>query len=50
MLYNQDNVVFIYEPDLNPLMAGFLPRLEDWKCSSSGDFCGMKELIELDFT
>ena len=35
---------------LNPVMAGFVSRPEDWKYSSAKDFCGIKGLIELDFT
>ena len=35
---------------LNPVMAGFVSRPEDWKYSSAKDFCGVKGLIELDFT
>ena len=35
---------------LNPVMAGFVSRSEDWKYSSAKDFCGIKGLIELDFT
>ncbi|MEO6681801.1 MAG: transposase [Ginsengibacter sp.] len=35
---------------LNPVMAGFVSKPEDWKYSSAKDFCGIKGLIELDFT
>ncbi len=35
---------------LNPIMSGFVSRPEDWKYSSARDFCGIKGLIELDFT
>ncbi|MEO6673760.1 MAG: hypothetical protein ABIN93_10055 [Ginsengibacter sp.] len=31
----------------NPVQADFITKPEDWKYSSAGDFCGMKELIEL---
>ena len=35
---------------LNPVMAGFVIKPEDWKYSSARDFSGMKGLIELDFS
>ena len=35
---------------LNPVMAGFVTRSVDWKYSSAQDFCGVKGLIELDYT
>ena len=35
---------------LNPVMSGFVSKPEDWKYSSAKDFCGIKGLIELDFT
>ncbi len=35
---------------LNPVVAGFVSKPEDWKYSSAKDFCGIKGLIELDFT
>ena len=31
-------------------MAGFVIKPEDWKYSSARDFCGMKGLIELNFS
>ncbi len=34
----------------NPVVAGFVVRLEDWKYSSGSDFCGMKGLIELSYS
>ena len=35
---------------LNPVMAGFVTKPEDWKYSSARDFAGMKGLIELNFS
>ncbi|MEO6837730.1 MAG: transposase [Ginsengibacter sp.] len=35
---------------LNPVMAGFVTKPEDWKYSSARDFCGKKGLIELNFS
>ena len=35
---------------LNPVMAGFVIKPEDWKYSSARDFSRMKGLIELDFS
>jgi REP element-mobilizing transposase RayT len=32
---------------LNPVMAGFVIKPEDWKYSSARDFCGLKGLIDL---
>jgi REP element-mobilizing transposase RayT len=32
---------------LNPVMAGFVIKSEDWKYSSARDFCGLKGLIDL---
>ena len=34
----------------NPVVAGFVTKPEDWKYSSSGDFCGMKALVELSYS
>ena len=34
----------------NPVAAGFVTRPEDWKYSSARDFCGMKELVELNYS
>jgi putative transposase len=35
---------------LNPVMAGFVTKPEDWKYSSARDFCGMKGLIDLSYS
>ena len=35
---------------LNPVMAGFVSKPEDWKYSSARDFSGLKGLIELNFS
>jgi hypothetical protein len=35
---------------LNPVMAGFVIKPEDWKYSSARDFSGMKGLIEMNFS
>ena len=32
---------------INPVIAGFVIKPEDWKYSSARDFCGLKGLIEL---
>ena len=34
----------------NPVQAGFVTKEEDWKYSSARDFCGMKGLIELNYS
>ena len=34
----------------NPVQAGFVTNEEDWKYSSARDFCGMKRLIELNYS
>jgi len=34
----------------NPVIAGFVNRAEDWKYSSAKDFCGLKGLVELDYS
>ena len=34
----------------NPVVAGFVARPEDWKYSSARDFCGIRGLIELNFS
>ena len=35
---------------LNPVLAGFVTKPEDWKYSSARDFCGMKGLVELSYS
>jgi putative transposase len=35
---------------LNPVMAGFVIKPEDWKYSSARDFSGMQGLIDLSYT
>ena len=35
---------------LNPVMAGFVIKPEDWKYSSARDFSGVKGLVELNFS
>jgi len=35
---------------LNPVMAGFVNKPEDWKYSSAKDFNGMQGLIDLSYT
>ena len=35
---------------MNPVMTGFVIKPEDWKYSSARDFCGMKGLVELNFS
>jgi putative transposase len=35
---------------MNPVMAGFVIKPEDWKYSSARDFCGLKGLIELSYS
>ncbi len=35
---------------LNPVVAGFVNKAEDWKYSSARDFYGMKRLIELSYS
>lgn len=35
---------------LNPVMAGFVIKPEDWKYSSARDFCEMKGLIDLSYS
>ena len=35
---------------LNPVMAGFVIKPEDWKYSSARDFCGLKGLIDLKYS
>ncbi|MEO6838609.1 MAG: transposase [Ginsengibacter sp.] len=35
---------------MNPVMAGFVIRPEDWKYSSARDFANLKGLIELNFS
>ena len=34
----------------NPVVAGFVTKPEDWKYSSTQDFCGMKGLVELSYS
>ena len=34
----------------NPVLAGFVIKEEDWKYSSSKDFCGFKGLVELSYS
>lgn len=35
---------------LNPVMSGFVMKPEDWKYSSARDFCGMRGLIDLNYS
>ena len=35
---------------MNPVVAGFVNKPEDWRYSSAMDFCGMKGLIELSYS
>lgn len=35
---------------MNPVMAGFVIKPEDWKYNSARDFSGVKGLIELNFS
>jgi hypothetical protein len=35
---------------MNPVMAGFVIKPEDWKYRSARDFCGFKGLIELSYS
>jgi putative transposase len=35
---------------LNPVMTGFVIKPEDWKYSSARDFCGMRGLIDLNYS
>ena len=35
---------------LNPVMAGFVTKPEDWKYSSARDFCKMKRSINLKYS
>lgn len=35
---------------LNPVVAGFVTKPEDWKYSSARDFCGMKGIIDLKYS
>ncbi len=35
---------------MNPVMAGFVSKPEDWKYSSARDFCGLNGLIELNYS
>jgi putative transposase len=35
---------------LNPVMAAFVIKPEDWKYSNAGDFCGLKGLIDLKYS
>ncbi len=34
----------------NPVIAGFVNKAEDWKYSSTADFCGLKGVIKLSFS
>ncbi len=34
----------------NPVITGFVIRPRDWKYSSASDFCGMKGLVELNYS
>jgi len=36
--------------DMNPVVAGFVSKPEDWKYSSAKDFCGLKGMIELSYS
>ena len=35
---------------MNPVVAGFVSKPEDWKYSSAKDFCGLKGMIELSYS
>jgi hypothetical protein len=35
---------------LNPVMSGFVMKPQDWKYSSARDFCGMRGLIDLNYS
>jgi len=35
---------------MNPVVAGFVIKPEDWKYSSARSFCGLKGLIDLKYS
>jgi hypothetical protein len=45
----EKNITNNFKFHLNPVMAGFVIKPEDWKYSSATTFAGLKGLNDLDF-